>query len=400
MTNLQIDPKDKERIAIVAVGYNRVDSIRRLLKSLTDAHYLHGDIPLFISIDCSGNVELYDFVNKFQWNNGNKYVNIQEERLGLKQHIIKCGDLTQYFRAVIILEDDIYVSPYFYSYVEQAVDFYYDDLRIGGISLYKNEMIGRIPVFYMNDGSDTYLRMGTATWGECFTNKQWALFKKWYSEFTEDRFVNIDMPEDQKRWGKAWSKYYKAYLVETGRYFVFPQVSHTTCFVDAGEHSSSSSNVGHSNLIMGTKRYFFRSYEEMLHYDVYDNNEALYEWLGLNREELCIDFRCDKINIRKCRYILTPAVLDCKIVKKFALALYPYELNVKFNIPGEDLFLYDTIDGEINALTKGFPDTISNYLLRGYSGQLAAKYVFRNYKKSYFDAIKRILALNINGRKH
>lgn len=389
MINPTIGWDNKNKIAIVAIGYNRLKSMRRLLTSLVNAQYGHKDIPLVISIDCSGDTELYNYVNEFEWKYGQKYVNIQEKRLGLKNHILQCGDLTRYFRAVIVLEDDIFVSEYFYQYVEKAVDFYYGEDRIGGISLYQNEMGGALPVLFMNDGSDTYLKMGTASWGECWTDRQWNKFKEWYSDFTDDCFYDIDMPENMKKWTKAWSKYYKAYLTETNRYFVFPQVSHTTCFVDSGEHSTNSSNIGQANLLCGPPRYYFKPFDEMIRYDTYGTNELVYKWLGMSSDELCVDFRCNKINFRKCRYILTPAILPCKVVRSFGLKMRPMELNIKYDIEGNELFLYDTIDGKANAASVGNPGTISNYYLRGYDVRLAAKYVFRYY----ISAIKRNLRI-------
>lgn len=386
---LEVKQEDNNKIAIVVVGYNRIGSIIRLLNSLQAAKYEHEDIPLVISIDASGDEELYDYVRQFEWEHGTKYVNIQKERLGLRGHILQCGGLTQYFRAVIILEDDIFVSEYFYSYVEQAVDFYYNEDRVGGISLYQNEIMRDLPVIYMNDGSDTYLKQAPASWGECWTNRQWRQFKAWYDDFTDDRFMGLDIPEHVKNWKKAWSKYFYAYLKETNRYFVYPQVSHTTCFVDAGEHSSVTTSVGQANLIMGTHKYYFRSFDEMVRYDSYNNNEAIYEWLGLSQDELCIDFCCNKINIRKCRYLLTPALLECKVIKSFAMTMRPVELNIKYGIEGKDLFLYDTIDGNINSISKRRPLSIAFFHLRTFDTGLLRDYVFLHLKQT----IKRKLRL-------
>ena len=389
MALLNVKQEDKNKIAIVTVGYNRLNSLKRLLHSLQSAKYVHGDIPLVISIDASEDEILYEYVRNFEWEHGTKYVNIQEERLGLRGHILQCGDLTRFFRAVIILEDDIFVSEYFYSYVEQAVEFYYDEDRVGGISLYQNEIMRDLPVIYMNDGSDTYLKQAPASWGECWTDRQWSQFKVWYDNFSDDRFLDIDIPEHIKNWEKAWSKYYYAYLKENSRYFVFPQVSHTTCFADAGEHSSVTTSVGQANLIMGTHNYFFRPFDEMVRYDSYNNNEAIYEWLGLSQDELCIDFCCNKINIRKCRYLLTPAIKKCKVIKSFAMTMRPVELNIKYGIEGNDLFLYDTIDGNMNAIEKRRPLSLAYYYLRSFDMGLLRDYVFLHLKQS----IKRRLKL-------
>ena len=91
--------------------------MKRLLSSLNNADYHTDDVPLIISIDCSGNTALYEYVNSFAWNHGDKYVVIHQERLGLKEHIFSCGDFTKYFKAVVLLEDDIFVSPYYYDYI-------------------------------------------------------------------------------------------------------------------------------------------------------------------------------------------------------------------------------------------------------------------------------------------
>lgn len=385
--------ENKSKVALVAVGYNRLSSIQRLLTSLQNAKYEHDDIPLVISIDASGEETLYDYVHKFEWLHGEKYVIIQEKRLGLKEHILHCGDLTQYFRAVIILEDDIFVSEYFYRYVEQAVDFYYEEDRIGGISLYQNEMMRELPVIFMKDGSDAYLKQAPASWGECWTDRQWSKFRNWYKTFNDERFCNLDIPEHIKKWKKAWSKYYYAYLNETNRYFVFPYDSHTTCFGDVGEHSLLSSSVGQANLLMGSRKYAFKPYDDMVRYDSYDNNEDIYEWLGFCKEDLCVDFCCNKINIRKCRYILTPAFMQYKVVKSFAMTMRPVELNVKYNIEGDQLFLYDTIDGNANAIEKILPLSIAFYHLRSFNLGLLKKYVFNHYKQS----VKRRLRLLIRG---
>lgn len=116
---LQIPDCEINHNAIVVVGYNRIVSIKRLLKSLQEAYYASIAVPLVVSIDKSDCTELYDFVENFEWTHGNKYVIIQEKKRGLKEHIYRCGDLSKFFKSVTILEDDLYVSPFFYDYIER-----------------------------------------------------------------------------------------------------------------------------------------------------------------------------------------------------------------------------------------------------------------------------------------
>lgn len=387
------DIRNKEKIAIVAVGYNRIDSMQRLFMSLSVAQYPNNDIPLYISIDASGDEELYDYVRNFEWNHGDKYVNIQQERLGLRKHIIQCGDLTRYFKAVVILEDDIFVSEFFYDYISKAVDYYGNDSRIGGFSLYQNNMKGLLPVCFLQDGSDAYLKQSPASWGECWTEQQWNGFKEWYDQFDDTRFSVIEMPEYIKKWKKAWSKYYMAYLIETNRYFVFPQISHTTCFGDAGEHSSMRSTYGQANILCGKRDYCFRPFDEMVRYDLFGANEDLYFWIGIDKTEIVVDFYALNDRLGKRRYLLTPAKLSYPVVRSFSLEMFPIELNVKYNIQGDGLYLYDTGCKSLQSNKLNLPLQLAYYYLKGFDIRLLARYSWDYIIRKIIYLIKKRLHL-------
>ena len=94
--------ENKSKVAIVAVGYNRLQSMKRLLTSIASASYSEDNVPLVISIDASGDEELYSYVKSFQWEHGEKILNIETKRLGLVSHIFQCCSLTKYFKAVTI----------------------------------------------------------------------------------------------------------------------------------------------------------------------------------------------------------------------------------------------------------------------------------------------------------
>lgn len=46
-----------------------------------------------------------------------KMLLLKNQNLGLKKHIISCGDLTNIYDNVICIEDDLVLSPYFMNYV-------------------------------------------------------------------------------------------------------------------------------------------------------------------------------------------------------------------------------------------------------------------------------------------
>jgi len=112
--------------AIVVVAYNRPNSLKRILQSISLANYnSQKDIPLIISIDKATNEdEVVKVAKEFKWNFGKKEIRTFKERQGLRKHVIQCGDLSIKYGAAIILEDDLFVSPNYYNYIVNALDFY------------------------------------------------------------------------------------------------------------------------------------------------------------------------------------------------------------------------------------------------------------------------------------
>lgn len=374
-------PSSKEKIAIVVVGYNRLNSIKRLLQSLLDANYSHHDIPLVISIDCSGDEELYNFVIDFRWPYGEKYVNIQKERLGLKNHIFQCGDLTKQFKAVVLLEDDLFVSPFFYDYVEKTVETYGDDDEIAEISLYKNESNGYagLPFSNIQDGNDVFLMQDVSTWGQCWTEQMWSKFVAWRDSHAEKDIQNVDMPDIIKNWERAWSKYYNAYVVATGRHILYPNISLTTNFSDAGEHGGTQNSVVQVSLLQGKKEYCLRPVSELSKYDIYSNNEAIFNWIGKTSDDVCLDVYGNHNNQSK-RYILSTRMLPYNIVDSFALYMRPIELNIKYQLKGEGIYLYDTKLNNCVTRKNYFGKYIIPYFTNGIRDRYLLEYAWQLLK--------------------
>lgn len=389
MNNSSFIEQDKTKIALVVVGYNRLNSIARLLSSLSRAYY-DTDVPLVISIDASGCQPLYDYVNEFNWEHGRKYVLIKEKRMGLRDHILSCGDLTQYFKAVVILEDDIFVSEYFYDYVQSAVNKYGDDSHVGGISLFRPKFDRNYPIEFEQDGNDVFAYQTVESWGECWTESMWKGFREWYNDTQNHDFSTVDMPEFMKNWKKAWSKFYMAYQIENNKYFIYPSVSYTTCFADAGVHGGESS-VGQVLLSTGKRNYKMPEFEKLTKYDIYGTNDKVYKWIRIERKDLCIDFYGLHDSYKDYKYLLTPyKYTSFKLCKAFALSLHPIELNVKFNIEGMGLYLYDlNTDTEI-MYKKNVTSLLANYMVGGFNIYVLIKYVIIFIKGNLFRKLKSI----------
>ena len=108
---------EMHRPAIVIIAYNRLDALKRLLVSVEAAVYPEGEpVPLVISIDRSDSDAVVKTAEDFGYTHGEKIIIARKERLGLREHVLTCGDLTEKYGSIIVLEDDLFVSPMFYDY--------------------------------------------------------------------------------------------------------------------------------------------------------------------------------------------------------------------------------------------------------------------------------------------
>lgn len=340
--------QNKERFAIVSVGFNRLKSQKRLMESLLRADYSKYDnVPLVISIDCSGDEDLYAFANDFEWPHGDKYVIIRKKRMGLKDHIFACGDLTRYFKGIILLEDDIYVAKDFYNFALQMDASFGDCEKVASIALYSNEVNGYcwLPLVRLKNESDVFVEQAISTWGEAWNARMWTDFRDWLAK-TDIPWGDLDMPHQIKEWTRAWSKYYDAYMVMEDKYSIFPYTSLTTNFSDAGEHGSANNTIVQVSLQQGYKQYVTLPFDQLIRYDIYSNNLLLPEALGIPQNDICLDLYGVRPNDKKCRYYLTVKRLPYKVIKSFGLYMRPQELNVIEGISGSDIFLYDTSEEE------------------------------------------------------
>ncbi|CAL2060693.1 glycosyltransferase [Tenacibaculum sp. 190524A05c] len=334
--------------AIIVIAFNRPNSLKRLLTSLDSADYKNREIPLIISIDhqdSDKNKEVIAISEEFKWNYGVKKVIKHSKNLGLRTHVLLCGDMVNDYDNVIILEDDLYVSPRFYSYASEALDFYKDSEEIGGISLYnhKRNFLNRIPFEIIPDSNDVFFLQIASSWGQAWSRKQWMSFRTWYE--------NIDLKELKKlpaevyNWPESsWLKYFIAFLISRDKYFVYPNKSLTTNFGDGGTHNLEKNLDYQVPLFYGDGLKFIDLDDSLNVYDAY------FEILPSRLKKLApylinFDFSLDLYGRKKIEEIETEYMISSKKCKdkdlhmSFGLEIKPMILNVVEKHEGAVYFL-------------------------------------------------------------
>lgn len=335
------------KFAIVAMGYNRPKSIKRLLNSLKRAEYLGDEVSLIISIDNSGDDSVELEAKEFIWPYGPKIIKTYKERLGLRNHVLSCGDLVHEYEDIAVFEDDIVVSPAFYKYSKKAIEYYKNDDRVAGISLYSflwNQNSYR-SFTNIDDRYDTYFMQVAQSWGQVWSKNKWEPFRKWYLENKNSDLKDVKMPSNISKWPEtSWLKYHMKYLIDNNKYFAYPKVALATNFTDVGQHAKVKSTGYQVNIEVDVEKEFsFANIDSTeVIYDSFFENESMYKYLELKKDELCVDLYGTKKNLQHKKYWLTMDKHNFKIIKSFGLNLRPHEANIIMEIEGNEIFLYDT----------------------------------------------------------
>ncbi len=328
-------------IAIVTIAYNRPDSLSRLLDSLNRVDYEGHDVPLIISIDYSGDDSVYKLANSFEWEFGEKRVIQHTSNLGLKKHVLTCGDLVENYDAVIVLEDDLIVSPAMYSYTVRAVQKYKDDDNIAAIALYSKGFSETAwqPFVPAVSCYDTYFVQTAESWGQVWMRDSWKKFRAWYENNSAPFSYACGVPKDVCEWdSKSWKKYHIRYCVDNNKYTVYPYWSLTTCMGEEGEHVKKTNNRFQVPFVE-TKCTEYRFA------DFYDDKSVKYD-AYLERvcntfSDTCMDLYGQKTDFGSYKYLITPKAMNYKVVESYGLSLRPHEENILLKSRGNYFVKYD-----------------------------------------------------------
>jgi hypothetical protein len=329
--------------AIVCLGYNRPASLSRLFRSLAMGSYPEAGVTLVISLDHSGDAECLRLAERFEWQHGPKRVLARTTRAGLRRHVLECGDLSEEYGAIVMLEDDIVVAPGFHRYATAALRFYEKAEDVAGVALYSHRLsfASNLPFIPLATDHDAFFLQFPASWGQAWTASQWRGFREWLAA-AGDRQIHPDLPEQVRLWPESsWVKLFASYCRHEGKTWVYPYDSYTTNFADPGFHMTTGTSLYQVALTMecGATPRFALPGSSPADYDSYFENRSAHIARAVGME--CADFECDLHGVKplgpaRKQYLATtrPArtsILSTEMIYK------PLELNLVYQPEGGDI---------------------------------------------------------------
>lgn len=232
---------------VCVVGFNRPHCIVRIINQLDRIDLDALGLDLIVSLDYSDKQnDISAVIERAELNNRVTIVR-RKSRLGLKQHILTCGDyaLDPNYDFVVVLEDDLLVSPTFTSFLFSALALAKEQYTgVAGISLYSylysEETL--LPFLRQPDQFDAYYMQFPSSWGQVWTKEMWGSFREWFAENDCEMFDDPLVPSFVNGWPKSsWKKHFVRYLVHTNSYFLYPNYSLTS---NPGEDGSNHKSIG------------------------------------------------------------------------------------------------------------------------------------------------------------
>ena len=171
--------------------YNRPHHTRKTLESLM-ANAEFSDSPLYVFCDGAKRKKDIPLVRETRelirsYDLDNATIIEREENMGLANSIITgVTELCNKYGRVIVVEDDLYLSPYFLKYMNTALDTYEEYDEVMHISGYMFPVRGQLP--------DTFFYRATSCWG-------WGTWKRAWNKFEPDvHKLLAGFQDDKKRW--------------------------------------------------------------------------------------------------------------------------------------------------------------------------------------------------------
>ena len=288
---------NKINVKVHIITQNRLDSLKRLCKSLSEARYLGSKIDLTFNIEANVDSATSQYITQeFKWPHGKIHVHQRIQMGKLMAAVTESWYPVSDDEYAIILEDDIEVSPLYFLWAKMALIKYRYMAsdpgvasRLFGISLYTPRVqelnVPRVKIdpfklkgeFHIDDNpliseneGPPFLWQLPCSWGAVFFPDKWREFNSYlrarllntthlmpdlvprnimnrYPDFPSGKFEVI-IPESRSNvWKESWKKYMIELIVLRGYLMLYPnywnQTSFSTNHLEPGIHIRPNSKV-------------------------------------------------------------------------------------------------------------------------------------------------------------
>jgi len=262
MTSTNLDASTLH-IRIHVIANNRKKSLMRLLCSLEQASYEGDVVSLHLFLEANQSPEMMQYVSTYHWMHGPLQVHVRHTRGGLINAVVESWYPTSPTECVVLLEDDIEVSPLFYAWLKRVLRAFArngeGDTKWAGISLYtprimeyhphkKKHDFERLKNFGGIAGLPPFRHQQPCSWGALYFPHVWQEFRLYLSHRLRNGYPrgHFSIPGSRSNgWRSSWKKYMMELFWMQGYYLLYPnlpdQRSFSTNHLEAGEHISIAS---------------------------------------------------------------------------------------------------------------------------------------------------------------
>lgn len=255
-----------DEIQIHIISWKRPDELEQLLQSLQTANYngYNQEIPLFIHIDGGSSPKVNKLAKKFVWKHGPKNLDIRKQNVGLREMwltSLRRAAPTSNHTLMLVLEDDMAVSPLYFKWLLQMIDHYARnpdcrDSNLVGFSLspivyqnmykpfYEWSADEELRHFLGSKRHSAYLSTVPSSWGGAFWSDQWNQFDSFVQQRTKSTFYNTEAEQDPspdpsvitpsyfhlphecttKTWTKSWKRFLVDFMYVRGLWMLYPNL--------------------------------------------------------------------------------------------------------------------------------------------------------------------------------
>ncbi|CAL9750377.1 unnamed protein product [Musa acuminata subsp. burmannicoides] len=199
------NPNPRFTFIIKLLTFDRIDSLRRCLRSLAAADYAGDRVHLHVLVDhfrpANGSSapsvdrkleesrRILDLIDRFRWVHGEKIVHYRTANAGLQAQWLEAWWPSSDDEFAFVVEDDLELSPLYYKFLKRLIlKYYYDpanyDASIYGASLQRPRFVSGKKGNKLQLSSETriFLYQMVGTWGQLLFPKPWKEFRLWYDE--------------------------------------------------------------------------------------------------------------------------------------------------------------------------------------------------------------------------